>query len=662
MSDKNDKVKILVVDDEENIRELLVEVLSFEGYETEEAEDGNSAIEKIEQKNYDLVITDLIMPDVDGLEVLKRAKELYPDIVVLLMTGQATMESAISSLKLGANDFITKPFEITPLIQTLEKNLLNQKLKRENVRLLKQTQEDRDKLKELVSELEILQSLSLQFSHKFDISHMFSLILESFPKILSFDFAAAVNIDVKQVQVHSKKKLGKKIMSWFYNEVCTVLKKEKIKLNIEKDFDLVYLNEKRKGELNNNIEDKIIIPLYHDKTIFGILVIASFTKNSFIDKDIEFLNKIANQTSEIFSRLQLVTSYQKQRLQIIIDSIPDGVVIYNESDNEIQFNPIAKDIIKHDKETGLYEHVENLFNIKFSEFIDQLKNDKKPIIKEIKVDEDNKQLIFAANVAGLLGSSGDVQGLVMVLRDVTREREIEQLKKEFISNVSHELRTPAAIVKEFISIMKDEIAGPVTEGQAEYLDTMTNNIERLLRLIENLLNMSRIESGRIKVKRNWFDPNLYLTNITNSLRVRLKTKEMKLILDKKDELPMVYADPDAFTQILTNLIENARKFSEDKTTVTVKAEIVDKDILFSVKDQGKGIPKEHLDKVFERFHRIENEEDIRQEGAGLGLPIIKELINQHSGKVWAESELKKGSTFFFTLNQTEYIENPQKIG
>ena len=211
--------KILIVDDEDNIRNLLDEVLSFEGYKTDQAENGIKAITKLENNVYDLVITDLIMPGTDGLGVLKRAKELNPDIVVIMMTGQATMESAIKSLKLGANDFITKPFEITPLLQILEKNLLNQKLKRENIRLLKQTQLDRDELKKLVSELEILQNLSVKFSHRFDISQLYSLILESIPEVIDFDFAATINFEPRLIYLYSKTRLSDDILNWI-SDTC----------------------------------------------------------------------------------------------------------------------------------------------------------------------------------------------------------------------------------------------------------------------------------------------------------------------------------------------------------------------------------------------------------------------------------------------------------
>lgn len=661
MNDNDEKDKILIVDDEENIRNLLEEVLSFEGYLPDQAENGRIAIEKLENNVYDLVITDLIMPDIDGLEVLKKTKELYPDTIVIMMTGQATMESAIKSLKFGASDFITKPFEITPLLQTLEKNLLNQKLKRENIKLLKQTQKDRDQLKKLVSELEILQNLSINFSHRFDISQLFRLILESFPGVIVFDFALAVNIESKMIQIHSKKKLGSNINKWLYNNINPIFNKEKIDLDLEKDFQIEYLCKTGKTSIDEAINDYLNIPLYYNKKIFGIIIVVSFRKGVLGSKDKSFLNKVANQTSEIFSKLKEVIEFQRKRLQIIIDSIPDGVIIYNKSNFEIMLNPIAKELISLYGENGFaVEKVEHILNVNFIELLNQIEENKKPIIKEIKLESNGKPLIFDANVATFLGTGGDFQGLVMVLRDVTREREIDRLKKEFISNVSHELRTPAAIVKEFISIMKDELAGPITEGQKEHLDTMTNNIERLLRLIENLLNMSRIESGRIKIKKNWFDPNEYLKNITDGLRVRLKKKDMDLKLYVPDKLPEIYADPDAFTQIITNLVDNARKFSPENTTVTVSALLKDEDILFSVEDQGKGIPNEHLTKVFERFHRIEDEDEIRQEGAGLGLPIIKELISQHNGEVWVESKLKKGSIFYFSLNQKEFIKNSAK--
>ena len=626
--------KILIVDDEDNIRNLLDEVLSFEGYKTDQAENGIKAITKLENNVYDLVITDLIMPGTDGLGVLKRAKELNPDIVVIMMTGQATMESAIKSLKLGANDFITKPFEITPLLQILEKNLLNQKLKRENIRLLKQTQLDRDELKKLVSELEILQNLSVKFSHRFDISQLYSLILESIPEVIDFDFAATINFEPRLIYLYSKTRLSDDILNWISESVKPVFKKEKLKLELKKDFELKYINEKVKSKVNKEVKCHVNIPLFHQKKIFGIIIVASFKKGALGSKEKSFLNKIANHTTEMFSKLKEVVENQRRRLQIIIDSIPDGVIIYNKLNKQVLLNPIAFNIIGKEKISDItYDYVEHIFNVKFDDLLKQIKDSKKPLLKEIKLESIDKHLIYDANVATFLGEEGEFQGLVMVLRDVTKDRELDNLKKEFISNVSHELRTPAAIVKEFISIMKDELAGPVTEGQKEYLDTMTNNIERLLRLIENLLNMSRIESGRIKIKRNWFNPNDYLKNVTEGLKLRLKKKNITLQLYVPEKLPEVYADPDAFTQIITNLVDNARKFSPEGTEVKISAVLEDSDILFSVRDQGKGIQKDHLSKIFERFHRIENEEEIRQEGAGLGLPIIKELINQHHGKV-----------------------------
>ncbi|MFC1725042.1 ATP-binding protein [candidate division KSB1 bacterium] len=650
--------KILIVDDEDNIRNLLDEVLSFEGYKTDQAENGINAITKLENNAYDLIITDLIMPGIDGLGVLKRAKELNPDIVVIMMTGQATMESAIKSLKLGANDFITKPFEITPLLQILEKNLLNQKLKRENITLLKQTQLDRDELKKLVSELEILQNLSVKFSHRFDISQLYSLILESIPEVIDFDFAATINFEPRLKYLYSKSKLSDEILDWISKSVEPVFEKEKLKLELKKDFELKYINENVESEVNKKVKSHVNIPLFHQDKIFGIIIVASFTEGTLGSEEKAFLNKIANQTTEMFSKLKEVVENQKRRLQVIIDSIPDGVIIYNKLNNEVLLNPSAIKIIGKEKISDVsYEYIEHIFNVKFDELLKQIEDSKKPLIKEIKLESIDKQLIYDANVATILGEEGDFQGLLMVLRDVTRERELDNLKKEFISNVSHELRTPAAIVKEFISIMKDELGGPVTEGQREYLDTMTNNIERLLRLIENLLNMSRIESGRIKIKRSRFNPNQHLKNVSEGLKLRLKKKNINLKLNIHKELPEIYADPDAFTQIITNLVDNARKFSPEGTEVTISAVFENNDVLFSVRDQGKGIPKEHLTKIFERFHRIENEEELRQEGSGLGLPIIKELISQHHGKVWVESELNKGSTFYFSLNQKEYIKD-----
>ncbi|RKY88398.1 hypothetical protein DRQ09_02905, partial [candidate division KSB1 bacterium] len=193
--------KILIVDDEENVRDILGEILLAEGFKTDQAKNGSEAIKMLEKKKYDLVITDLMMPEKDGIEVLERAKNLYQDIVVLVLTGHGTLESAIKSLQLGANDYITKPFEVADILNRVYKALRTQELERENIRLQKQTEKDRDKLRKIVFELSILQRLSINFSYTFSINELYNLITESLSQVIKYDFCSILDLEKKSITI-----------------------------------------------------------------------------------------------------------------------------------------------------------------------------------------------------------------------------------------------------------------------------------------------------------------------------------------------------------------------------------------------------------------------------------------------------------------------------
>ncbi len=345
-----------------------------------------------------------------------------------------------------------------------------------------------------------------------------------------------------------------------------------------------------------------------------------------------------------------VIESQKRKLQTIIDGIPDGMIMFDSNDGSILTNPVADEIVRtYSGRDVTLKSIEKTFKISFMDLLNELKENNKTLRKEIILGENENKRIYDANVANLENPDGLIQGLVMVLRDVTKERELERMKREFISNVSHELRTPAAIVKEFISILSDGVAGNINKEQKEYLSIMLNNVERLLRLIENLLNMSRIESGRFKINRKDVDLNKLLIKIKESLEVRLLKNGQKLKLNIPRKLPVIKADPDALMQIITNFVDNARKFSSSDSIITIEAYEKDNKIVTCIKDRGRGISPEHLDRIFERFYRIEMPEDEKKEGVGLGLPIVKELVTLHGGDVWVESEVNKGSCFYFSL-------------
>ena len=226
--------------------------------------------------------------------------------------------------------------------------------------------------------------------------------------------------------------------------------------------------------------------------------------------------------------------------------------------------------------------------------------------------------------------------------------QINHLKNEFISMVSHELRTPLTTIKGFVSIVLNEETGPLNDQQRRFLVTSDRAIDRLTLLVSDLLDISRIEAGQIKMQLRPISVKDVCQRLASSFAPQLKAQAITLTMDIPDGLPLVLADPDRIGQVLDNLLSNALKFTT-KGGITVSA--VDKGdfVMVSVKDTGSGIAKEEHDKIFDKFYQIKVGSGYPAKGTGLGLAIVKSIIESHRGKVWVESDSGKGAEFRFIL-------------
>jgi len=235
-------------------------------------------------------------------------------------------------------------------------------------------------------------------------------------------------------------------------------------------------------------------------------------------------------------------------------------------------------------------------------------------------------------------------------------RKIDEIKSEFVSIASHELRTPLAAIKNAVQLILKGKTGEINENQAKFLQMAERNIDRLTSLLNNLLDLSRIESG--KVLMNFEEIGLRSTTefTLSSFKPQADTRSIKLRMDVPAEVPSVYADRDKLEQILTNLIGNAIKFTPEGGEISVSAIPFHENknmVAVSVKDSGVGIPEDQLEKIFDKFHQVEGSLTRTVTGTGLGLAITKGLVEASHGNIWAESELGKGSTFTFTLPISE---------
>jgi two-component system, OmpR family, phosphate regulon sensor histidine kinase PhoR len=251
------------------------------------------------------------------------------------------------------------------------------------------------------------------------------------------------------------------------------------------------------------------------------------------------------------------------------------------------------------------------------------------------------------NAAAVSDSDGEKQGTILVFHDLTRLKQLERTREEFVANVSHELRTPLSLIKGYVETLLDG-AKDNPEVETKFLQTIQRNSERLQLLIEDLLTISELESGRLRMNLQTVQLHALAEKVLEDFRAQARARRVTLANDVPDLTAR--ADADRLQQVLGNLVGNAIKYGRNDGHVRVSGQKVNGGgIELCVEDDGPGIPADAQERVFERFYRVDKARSREQGGTGLGLSIVKHIVQSHGGKVWTKSEAGKGAAFYFTL-------------
>lgn len=492
MAEVSDAVNILVVDDEKDIRDGIERILTRMGFVVFTASRGEEALVILEKETVSIAILDLKMPGMDGMELHKRIQVIDEQIIVIIITGYATIETAIEAMKQGVYDFIPKPFEP------------------EHLRIV-------------------------------------------------------VN------RAH-----------------------EKLRLTLEA--------EKLQAE--------------RERTL--------------IDLDME-----------------------KSRIRTIIESLPTAVVVTNTAGEVVFMNPAflgSLDLdasLKPGKKLESYIPDDGICNMVMKLSKGEFERDDEPPTHEIQVSE-NKYLM--ARGRPVLNEREECMGAVVTLSNITGLKMLDQLKSEFVAKVSHELRSPLSTIHEQLAMVLKDITEDEIDVDQNLIERAKEKTYGLISLIGDLLDLSRIEAGGISHNIQSVQVAELLKSIVEFLGIRAQSKKQTLGIELAlEEFPLITADPMALESIFGNLITNAINYSPDGATIMVKAQMAGDSIQVQVVDTGFGIPTRHQEKIFERFFRVKDANTRYITGTGLGLPIVKGLVDSMNGTIELESEEGKGSTFTVLL-------------
>ncbi len=366
-------------------------------------------------------------------------------------------------------------------------------------------------------------------------------------------------------------------------------------------------------------------------------------------------NSMAEKLEEYNSSNLSKLLFEKKRIETLINNMHDPVIGLDEGMKIIFVNDQALKItgLKPENIIGKQAQDVSVTNDLVRSLIqDLVLKPAEPEKKHISIFADNKESFFEKEIINItIIPTGEKEkkliGHVIVLKNITPFKELDFAKTSFIATISHELKTPIASIKMSLQLLENSKTGEINEEQKQLIDSIKDDSNRLLKITSELLNLSQVETGNIQLNIQKSNPYEIIQYATDAVKIQAEQKQIEIVTEAYERLPRVNADTEKTAWVLINFLTNAIRYSPDQSKIIIRAKQEDEQVLFSVKDNGKGIDSRYRDKIFDKYFQVPGS---NKTGTGLGLAISKEFIEAQGGKINVESELGAGSTFSFLLN------------
>lgn len=335
------------------------------------------------------------------------------------------------------------------------------------------------------------------------------------------------------------------------------------------------------------------------------------------------------------------------KMEAVFQSMFEGVIVIDEHRKILLMNKAIKDLLGIKEDVLGKTPLEVIRNNNIQEIVEKVLAIKKPLdAKEVGLFSPLDKVLLVNAVP--VGYEGKPAGAVLVFHDITKLRQLENIRREFIANISHELRTPAANIKGYAETLLDGALND-KENAVEFLKIIYSESGRLEKLITDILGLSKIESEKFKMSLKKHSIKNIAETVSAEFGPRIKEKDLQMKINIADNLPEVFVDDYYIRQVFSNLIDNAIKYTDPKGSINITAHDKGKLVQVDVLDTGIGIPEQDIPRIFERFYRVDKARSRELGGTGLGLAIVKHIVQAHNGEVWVTSTAGKGSTFSFTI-------------
>ncbi len=525
--------RILVVDDEPEVVEFCARALKADGYHVTGSVSGHEAVEAVRNHRFDLVLSDIKMPGMDGLETVQAIKRIDPRIVGVAMTGHGSVETAVQALRMGMEDFVLKPFTPVELREVIASALSKERLQREN-----------ERLRALIP----LYELSKAFMSMTSLPDLLTEIVEVSCQETGADRASLMLLGEDR-------------------ETLT------IQASIGLPDEVVKTTATRVGE--------------------GIA------------------GRVAQLREPVVLHRHAPVSDEFARL-MKLDHISSAICI-----------PLAV--------RGELIGVLNLSKLGDEDF---------------RFTEGSVQLasVLAGQAAIAIKNAYLFEEIQRAYSDL---KKLDQLKSEFINIASHELRTPLAILLGYASLLEEH----TSDTARHYVEAIIRNAMRLNKLVTDMLNLRHLEIGELELELESVLVPDVVNAVVEEFGMLAEEKGQQVITELPQDLPAIQADKNKLHLVLSNLVSNAIKFTPEGGQIAITAQIDEDQLMVAIRDTGIGISNDEYERIFDRFYQVEDSLRRRHAGLGLGLSIVRELVELHQGKVWVESQPEMGSTFYFAISR-----------
>jgi len=356
------------------------------------------------------------------------------------------------------------------------------------------------------------------------------------------------------------------------------------------------------------------------------------------DDEIGQLTRTFNSMSVELNRTLSSITNEKNKLETVFEHMQDGIIAFNTYGEVIHSNKAFLNILDRKRKISRLSELNKLLGIEIS--LVKITKLRTSSLKTYEITY-NKKVINTV-IVNYLNDKKITEGIIIMLQDVTEQRKLDNMRREFVANVSHELRTPLTTVKGYVETLLENNVDDVMKQK--FLNVINNETDRMTLLVQDLLELSRFDNSQIKLNKQIVDIYSLVKDVCFAQRIQIKEKHQNLKINLPEEEKILKIDPHRISQVVTNILSNAIKYSEENASIEVSSKVGEKSLQIIIKDTGIGIPKDDLSRVFERFYRVDKARSRAMGGTGLGLAIAKEIMQAHNGDIKIESEYTKGTT------------------